>query len=291
MHLLYITFGKKFSVHLQAAFSVCSFLAAKEAIQSINIITDAPEFYRHLGDKVTLIPVTAAQLEEWKGAHGFFWRIKIKAIQQLCERYTGEPVLYLDTDTFLYDQQATKSLFHNGKAIMHECEGPMSQAATKTEKRMWQQIGNKPFAGSPIPSTASMWNAGVVGIPNTTNGAECRYALQLCDDLCAAGVTRRLIEQFSLSVALEKYYGVQPADAFIGHYWSTKDEWEPVINRVFSEAYFKGATINDVIAQLAAFDFTQLPVKKLQKNTALRLNRLVGKLFQPKAVQYIKRLS
>jgi len=236
---------------------------------------------------VRMMPVTEAQLEEWKGPHGFFWRIKIKAIQQLCAEYAGEPVLYLDTDTFLYNKDSIATLFRDGEALMHECEGLMRDAATKTERKMWSQIGSKPFAGSPLPATASMWNAGVCGIPNTKDGEECAYALQLCDELCAAGVTRRLIEQFSLSVALEKYYGLKPAAAAIGHYWSTKEEWELIINRLFSEAYFKGQDIEAVIKDLRDFDFGQTPVKKRQKNTALRLNRLVNKLFQPKAVTYI----
>jgi hypothetical protein len=287
MHLLYITFGKKFSTHLQAAFSICSFLTKKEDILSVNIITDAPEYYAHLSNRVQVRPIASDQLQAWKGPHDFFWRIKIKAIQQLCEEHRGEPILYLDTDTFLYDRNALKHSFKDDKAIMHECERAMNNAVTKTEKKMWQQMGSKAFAGSPIPATARMWNAGVVGVPNTTNGAECRYALQLCDDLCATGVTRRLIEQFSLSVALEKYYGLEPAAAFIGHYWSTKEEWEPLISQVFLEAHFKEAPVEVIIQDLQEFDFLQVPVKKIHKNTSLRLNRLVNKLFGPKLVKYI----
>ena len=76
MNLLYITFGNDPSIHLQAAFSIYSFLAQPGAVDSINIITDNKDFYNHLPSGVKIINVTQNELTEWKGEHQFFWRIK-----------------------------------------------------------------------------------------------------------------------------------------------------------------------------------------------------------------------
>ena len=106
MHLLYCTFGNHFHHHLQAAFSAMSFLQQRNEIDSINIITDTPWFYNNLKGHVNVITVTPEKIKEWKGPHDYFFRVKIKAIQQIASMYAGSPVMYCDTDTFLYGNMA-----------------------------------------------------------------------------------------------------------------------------------------------------------------------------------------
>ncbi|OLY90888.1 hypothetical protein SAMN05444008_11757 [Cnuella takakiae] len=291
MHLLYLTFGKKFSVHLEVAFSIYSFLG-QASVRSIHIITDTPEYYKHFQNKVRVLTIDNATLKDWEGPHQFFWRVKIKAIQQLCAEFAGEPVVYLDGDTFLY--QPTTTLLQKlqaGQALMHENEGALATARTKTEQRMWQQVQGKSFAGFPLPQDAAMWNAGVVAVPNTTKGAECAFALQLCDELCDQGVTRRLVEQFSLSVALQRYYGLEPAAPFIAHYWSNKAAWDERINQFFTVGFFRHYDMQAMQEHMAQFDFTALPVKVIQKNTGLRLHRLVDKWFPNRETVFIEKGS
>lgn len=286
MHLLYLTFGKKFSVHLQAAFSIYSFLAAGQSVRSITVMTDAPEYYRHLSGRVTIAPLDAATLKEWEGPHRFFWRVKIKAIQAHCQLHSGEPVLYLDGDTFCHNDTPGLARLLQTTAAMHENEGPLAKAATKTERRMWGQVKGKTYSGYTLPLDACMWNAGVVGLPNTTDGAECAFALEVCDEMCATGVTRRLIEQFALAVSLQRFYGLQPAEAFIAHYWSTKEAWDGRINQFFTEAFLQGTTPDALPAQLNHFDFNALPVRQVKKNTGRRLHQLVDRLFPDKHIGY-----
>lgn len=289
MHLLYLTFGKKFSVHLEVAFSIYSFLG-QPAVRSIHIITDMPEYYKHFQNRVHVLPIDAATLKAWEGPHHFFWRVKIKAIQQLCAQFPGEPVVYLDGDTFLY-QPITGLLQHlqAGRALMHENEGALAKARTKTEQKMWQQVAGKNFAGFAMPQDATMWNAGVVALPNTTNGAECAFALQLCDEMCAQDVTRRLVEQFSISVALQRYYGLEAAAPFIAHYWSNKAAWDERINQFFTVGFFRHYDLERMQEQMAQFDFGALPVKVIQKNTGIRLHRLVNKWFPNRLQEFISK--
>lgn len=290
MHLLYIIFGKNTALHAQGAFSIYSFLTQKKLVTTITVMTDAPEYYLHLKEEVVIIHLDDAILKEWQGPHLFFWRIKIKAIESLCRQYKGDAVMYVDTDTFLYgDGQALVNELQKGTALMHQEEGPLSKGHSKTEKLMWQQAKGGSFGGMSITETSGMWNAGIVAIPNTNGGKECELALAICDDMCAAGITKRLIEQFALSLSLAQFYGLQAAGGIVAHYWSNKEEWNKEIYAFFAESFFKQHTSVQIIGLMKEFDFSLYPVKKITKNTANRLHKKTDQLFKPKEIVYIKK--
>src|SRR4051794_18816673 len=102
MNLLYLTFGDNISNHIQAHFSIWTFLTQRNNINTISVITDYPTFYNSLKDYISIIQIDEETLIQWKGKYDFFWRIKIKAIEMLCNQYNNEPVVYLDSDTFLH---------------------------------------------------------------------------------------------------------------------------------------------------------------------------------------------
>ena len=288
MNLLYVTFGSNVNIHLQAAFSVCSFLSQKDSIASINIITDSPEHYTILESHVNIIKVTEAQLKDWQGEYNFFWRIKIKAIEMLCHLYPNEPILYLDTDTFLFTKiDLLKQQLQSGKALMHENEGALALKKSKTEKKMWQQVGSKKFGSCTILSTDCMWNAGVVAIPNTQNGTDCALALTICDDMCKANVTKRLIEQFALSVALEKCYGLIEARSSIAHYWSAKKIWDKEIADFFIKAYLHKWSFEQVVVKVMEMDKSKIPLAQKERNFNNRLKKIADKLFPNKIINYL----
>ncbi|MHC2993031.1 hypothetical protein OB13_16140 [Pontibacter sp. HJ8] len=290
MDLLFLTFGANIKNHYQANFCMLSFLQQREQVNSIHMYTDHPEFYTHLGKFVNVVPVTEQLLQEWKGEHDFFWRVKIKAIEDFMLKNGRHPVVYLDTDTFLHhDLQSFQQLLAQGIALMHEQEGKLSELGSKTEKTMWSQVQHKAFGGVIIDNGSSMWNAGVVAIPAQKNLEAIRLALQICDDMCAAGVTRRLIEQFAISVALDKTYGLQAASPWIGHYWSTKEDWNEAITAFFLESLLKSYTLEQDIRRMASFDFRQLPIRKKVKNTRIRLLRLVDKFFPIRPVSFVEK--
>jgi hypothetical protein len=290
MDLLFLTFGSNIKNHYQANFCMLSFLQQREQVNSIHMYTDHPEFYTHLGEFVNVVPVTEQLLQEWKGEHDFFWRVKIKAIEDFMLKNGQNPVVYLDTDTFLHhDLRSFQQLLAQGIALMHEQEGKLSELGSKTEKTMWSQVQHKAFGGVTIDNGSSMWNAGVVAIPVQKNLEAIRLALQICDDMCAAGVTRRLIEQFALSVALDKTYGLQAASPWIGHYWSTKEDWNEAITAFFLESLLKSYTLEQDIRRMASFNFRQLPIRKKVKNTRIRLLRLVDKFFPVRPLTFVEK--
>lgn len=290
MHLLYITFGSNLKNHTQAYFSIYSFLAEDFGIKAIHVVTDTPGFYKALGNKVHVIPVDDQVLQEWKGPHHFFWRIKIKAIQTLCLQYPNEAVLYLDSDTFLYNGLAgLQQTLANGKACMHERETALPLAKSKTEKRMWQQVNARNFGGITIQPEHEMWNAGVVLVPNTKNGAECALALAICDEMCAQNVTRRLVEQYALAVSLHETYGLEPAGGSIAHYWSNKEEWDSFIDQFFLSAHFHALSERETVQAFKQLDLRNIAIKKRVKNTNLRLKRLVQRFFPDRNLIYLKK--
>ncbi len=290
MHLLYLTFGKNIQNHIQAQFSIFSFMVQKKEISSINVITDQPDFYINIKDNVNVIAVNHDTLQKWKGEYDFFWRIKIKAIEMLCSLYVGEPVLYLDSDTFLFGDLAVLTEGHLlYKAYMHENEGVLSLEKSKTARKMWMQIKGRNYAGITILANHCMWNAGVVFVPNKKQNRENTMALEICDEMCRQGVTRRLIEQFAITAALQEVYGLQAADNVIGHYWSNKTAWDNLITEFLLSCTFKAYSNAQIATALKDLDFSQLPVKVKIRSSNARLKALVDKAYPAKIVAFAEK--
>jgi hypothetical protein len=241
-------------------------------------MTDAPNFYERLNEKIKILTINKTQLDDWQGRHQFFWRAKIKAIEHICRLHPKESVLYLDTDTFLYsDIKALKVDLVN--PVMHLNEGALSELKSKTEKLMWQQIGNKNFGSVQIQVHHAMWNAGVVGIPANKGLKICQLALDICDDMLVANVTRRLIEQFALGVALSENGDMKPAESYIGHYWSNKEEWSVFIQRFIINSSLKNNSLYTDIEDIKRFNFSKIAILKRIPNTQIRLKKLIEKWF------------
>lgn len=292
MNLLYITFGPNERNHLQAAFSIFSFLAFNAPVGVINILTDQPGFYRRFRDRVNIVPMDQAVLKEWKGPKDFFWRVKIKSLQLIAAEFPQQPLMYLDTDTFLYQDFApVLELLSRGKAGMHEHEGLLTAIGTKSARitaanvRAIRQAGVQPLESYP------MWNAGAVLVPNTRGGAEFALALELCDKLLEVSSRPILVEQFALSAALEQVYGLEPLHPVIAHYWSTKDEWNELIGRYFLSVYLKDMPDDEALEAFRSLDLFSLPIKRIQSNSKRRLKNVIDKAFDDKEIHYLKKRS
>ena len=278
MNILYLVFGENQQNHAQAYFSICSFLGQMEVSDRVFVMTDAPDFYARLNEKIEIITIDKTQLDDWQGKYQFFWRAKIKAIEHICRLHPEESVLYLDTDTFLYsDLKKLKSDLEN--PVMHLNEGALSELKSKTEKLMWQQVGNEVFGGIKIQPHHAMWNAGVVGIPARKGLKICQLAIDICDDMLVANVTRRLIEQFALAVALSENGDMKPAENHIGHYWSNKEEWSVALQRFIINSSLKNNSLETDIEDIKRFDFSKIAILKRIPNTQKRLKKLVEKWF------------
>lgn len=290
MHLLYLTFGNKLTNHLQAAFSIYSFLQQPGELSSINIITDAASFYQHLSGQVNIIDINAEKLREWKGPYEFFWRVKIKAIETISHKYPGDPVMYIDTDTFLYTPiSQLKQVLQKGQALMHENEGAISTLPDHTVKKMWRHINGKSYGGLRMQATDCMWNAGVVASPNTLAGKEWQQALQICDEMCGDGVPVRLIEQYALALSLHHNYSLTAAQPFIAHYWSNKEEWDEYIMQWLTEWQLKQLSLKQRVDAFATIDMNKVPIIKRKRTWAKRLHTFVDNLLPARNITFLQK--
>ena len=133
-----------------------------------------------------------------------------------------------------------------------------------------------------------MWNAGVIGTPNTKNLAEIKLALEICDAICAAKVKTHINEQFAFSVAMQKMYPLTAAENCIAHYWSNKEEWNTRITSFFTEAFLKELTPQQVMESMYSFDFKTIAVEKKSSNTVRRLHKLIDRSFKKPKTEFIQ---
>lgn len=290
MHLVYITYGPNERNHLQAYFSITSFLARNAPLSSINVITDQPLFYKKIEKHLNIISVSQQILTEWKGEHGFAWRIKIKGLEEICLRYPNAPVMYLDTDTFLYgDFTHALDIVRSGHAAMQEHEGKLAAIGTRTASRMKADLSNVSFNGLPPLDSFDMWNAGAVLTPNTKQTEDIRLALALCDTMLNKKVIPQFVEQFSLAVALQHYYGLKPLGPFIAHYWSNKNEWNEMIIQFFISCHLQCLSDVEIMEKIRTIDFSSIPERRIKKNTNIRLKKIIDKYFVDKEIRYLKK--
>lgn len=296
MNLIFLVFGTNERYHYEAIFPIWSFLAKNKAIGHIFVYTDAPNFYKSLAGKITIKEINPSVLQDWKGQYNYFFRTKIKAIEELDAAFPSQPLVYLDSDTFLYDDRLdflSASLAAN-RAFMHKPENLLSDGNSSTERKMWKRFSGQTFGGVSIHASHVMWNAGFIALPVAKRRETIALALNICDDLCknmsTANFHSHTLEQFSFSLALQENYASDflSAEDFVGHYWSNKDEWDLLIKDYFALAYAEQYTQEDMLKILNHFDFKQVPVYRKTKSTRIKLEKLLQKFFPDKVVEYIR---
>lgn len=289
MIITYLVFGLENSNYRQAVFSILTFLAQTKNTDSIAIVTDSPDNFRFLSERVTVFGVDDKTLKDWKGKHNFFWRIKIKALQFIASKFENQHILYLDADTFLFGNiEDIRLLLNQGKNLMHTNEGKLSKLSSKTERMMWNQTQNKTYAGITITQASCMWNAGVVAI-SKKHIKQLNLALDICDEMCVEKVTDRLIEQFALSIAMNEPSQLLSAEKEIGHYWGNKRMWNAKIIDFISNSYMKGLSTDDQIDEIKRVNFIDTPVRIRTPKTRERLIKKLHHFLPDKEKIYIKR--
>ena len=133
-----------------------------------------------------------------------------------------------------------------------------------------------------------MYNAGVVAIPKEKLTEVSSLALTLCDGMLADDAERIVIEQYSLSIALYEKTNLKVAEDLIGHYWGNKPEWEAMAYELIANSYMKGQTVDETVKSLDVAQLCKTPVYIYHSNTAMRLRKIVSKLFKDKDYQYLK---
>lgn len=282
MNIVYLVFGDKMDNYQQVYFSIYTALARKSNDDRIIVVAEDESLFNSFGDNIEVLPINKNVIQDWEGKHQFFWRVKIKALQLVAERYPNAPILYLDGDTFFYQNfDALREALKSGQNFMHLEEGKLSQLSSKTEKLMWKQMKDKTYHQSKIDENTSMWNAGLIGI--SAKHFDCLpYTLEVNDAMCADGVTRRLIEQFAFSIGLNEYSPLKPADNVVGHYWGNKKQWNQVIDLFLKNAFMKNYSLNQILDEVKDMDLTKYPIRVRESNTQRKLKNFIDGFYKDK---------
>lgn len=289
MNIVYLVFGNNLDNYQQVYFSMYTALAHKNIEDRIIVLAEDPSLFSSFQDKIDVIPINREVIIEWEGKYKFFWRVKIKALQLVAQKYPLDSILYLDGDTFFYqNMDALRSGMKNGQNYMHIEEGKLSALSTKTEKLMWEQMKGKTYHNTKIDENSAMWNAGLIGVSN--KHFDCLdLTLGINDAMCADGVTRRLIEQFSFSLGLNEYSELQPAYQVVGHYWGNKKGWNRIIDHFLKEIFMKDYSFHEIIERVKGIDLTQIPIFIKESNTQRKLKNFIDQFFKNKKPLYVKK--
>lgn len=289
MNIVYLVFGDNMDHYQQVYFSIYTAAVYKVTEDRIIVVTENPSLFSSLQDYIEIIPINRDHIKEWEGKHHFFWRVKIKALQLIAQKYPTDSILYLDGDTFFYKNMDTlRSGLKNGKNFMHLEEGKLSALSSKTEKLMWTKMKGKTYHNTKIDENSAMWNAGLIGISN--KHFDClTLTLGINDAMCADDVTRRLIEQFAFSLGLNEYSALHPADDIVGHYWGNKKQWNKIIDHFLKECFMKNYSFEQIVEHVKEMNLTENPIRVKESNTQKRLKTFIDQLYKNKKSVYINK--
>ena len=289
MTIMYLTFGQKTEYHVQAYLSMLSFRRQMTAGDRLVVVTTAPQFYRHAAQWAQVVAIDDRQVEQWQGPHHFFWRAKIKAVEHVGQLCPDDDLLYLDCDTVLCGSiDWLRQQLAQGHGLMDRNEGHPSQMKTKT-LRMWKTVAGRTYGGITLGQQHNMYCAGVVAIPRSRRAEVVQKALALCDGMLADEAERVVIEQYSLSVALQETTGIVETKDCIAHYWANKEQWMAEAMTFMAKALLGDASLDEQLRLFDQTDWASIPVYVYKSNTAERLGRLVAKLFPDRDFRYISK--
>lgn len=166
------------------------------------------------------------------GSINFILRVKIAAMQIIEEQTRGH-VLFIDTDTII--RQNLEKIFRGmecGTCYLHKREWPL-RVGRKLHPELCPQdieFGLSSATQVEITGETIMWNSGVVGIPHG-NKQLLADALELCDKYYRI-LPGWHVEQFSLSILLQRTGRLLGCNSVIFHYWHNKALAQKMITSV-----------------------------------------------------------
>jgi hypothetical protein len=223
-HLVTQAYGLE-EIRVQGLYLAHSALArAGDVDLRVHLYVDEPAFFRGVADRVELHAMTPERIAEWQGPLRFVHRLKAKMIEDLVAAHPADPILYLDADTFFVrDVAEVFSRIGPGRAVMHVKEYPVATTETGQLRRFRKHMRPLSFEGRPIDLDGWMWNAGAVGMDPAQFGVVPRW-LRFIDELYPR-YRKGLVEQYSISLLLQREAELAPCDDAVFHYWFQKDEY------------------------------------------------------------------
>lgn len=264
MNFVYLAFGDNLTIYKQVCFSIYTALIHKNQADRIVVVTDRVCYFQHLKQEIEFIVLDKDLIEQWQKANNGFFRIKIKAMEAASLKYPLQDLLYLDGDTYIFNDLAQiRRELSKGQNFMHVKELKLSDFVTQSQKQMWMALKDKEFDGIAVDETSYMWNAGAVAICKE-DLTFLQQVVKVNDQMCEHLDQRYFVEQFAFSVVLANIGVLKPLDNYIGHYWGNKSNWEQRINQLLIQSYLKDYTLEQVLQTVKQMDLTDLATKGRQ---------------------------
>jgi len=230
VHLVTQAYGSC-DVRNEALYAAWSALAFADGLPlSVHVYTDDAASFAPLEGRIAVRVLSPDEIRAWRGPHAFVHRLKAEMIREMAGRFPNEPLLYIDADAFFTGLVAR--VFERigpGRSVLHEREYSVATHASSQMKKFRRHMGGLTFRGQPIDLSRNMWNAGAVGIDPAQFGVLDEW-IEFIDEIYPR-YPRFLIEQFGISLILQREAAVAPADDLVFHYWFQKDEHLAAIRR------------------------------------------------------------
>ena len=221
-------------VRTQALYLAWSALAWTEGVPlSVHVYADEPAPFAALDGRITFERISLDRIREWRGPDDFVHRQKTELIRDLAARFPGDRLLYVDSDTFFTGPVGRAAeRIAPGRSVLHVREFPIATHGTSQMRKFRRAMRDVRFRGAPIDLACDMWNAGAVGLDPAQFGLLAEW-LELIDAIYP-DVRRFFVEQFAVSMLLQRDTAVSAIDDVLFHYWFQKDEYTEEIRRALS---------------------------------------------------------
>lgn len=219
-------------IRVQALYAAWSVLAHRgDLALTVHVYTDAPELFAPLeGAGLEARVLAAREIREWKGPCQFVHRLKAEMIREMVRRFPEDKLLYLDADVIVTAPMA--SVFERiapGSAVMHVREYEVASRQTAQLRKFRRHMGRLAFRGAPVDLGGDMWNAGAIGMHPAQFGVVDVW-LEFIDALYPKYAVG-LVEQYGISLLLQRAAAVSPCEMEVFHYWFQKDAYVAAIRR------------------------------------------------------------
>jgi hypothetical protein len=131
-----------------------------------------------------------------------------------------------------------------------------------------------------------MYNAGVIGIPNTLSKKIISQCLELCDQLCETPADKTYLEQLAFSIALEATQKLEVVDSHVIHYWGNKAGWDNMIDSFIIDSFMNSRTKQDEIANINEMQLKDIPIASRAQMNNQRLKKMADSLFPKKRERF-----
>jgi hypothetical protein len=238
-----LAYGESPSLYRQSLMLLVSLVAHAPEPYELVVATDRPECFVWFGTRVEIAYLDASLLKGWQGTDPFSMRQKL-ALMRTAWPDTGAIVL-LDADVLARkDLRPFVEGLAAGNLFMHKHEYDLGGNARRGNRELWEQLRGRTFGTWEVREGDAMWNSGVLAAPASDRPLFDR-ALQLYDDMAAAGIRHFATEQLVEGIVLGRTDRLHAADPWFVHYWGNKRGYDAEISRRLADAFIEGLSVKE----------------------------------------------